>query len=58
VLMDRLDAMRAFVAVAEAQGFAAAARRLALSAPAVTRAIAKLEERVDARRAFFTARRA
>ena len=35
--------MRAFVAVAEEQGFAAAARRLAVSPPVVTRAIAALE---------------
>jgi DNA-binding transcriptional LysR family regulator len=47
--MDRIDAMRAFVAVAEEGGFAAAARRLALSAPGVTRAIAALETRVGAR---------
>jgi len=33
-----------FVAVAEEQGFAAAARRLGFSAPAVTRAVAALEE--------------
>jgi DNA-binding transcriptional LysR family regulator len=42
--MDRLHLMTVFVAVAEAQGFAAAARRLAMSPPAVTRAIATLEE--------------
>lgn len=54
--VDRLDAMRAFVAVAEAQGFAAAARRLALSAPAVTRAVAALEERVGARLLHRTTR--
>jgi DNA-binding transcriptional LysR family regulator len=47
--MDRIDAMRAFVAVAEEGGFAAAARRLALSGPAVTRAVAALETRVGAR---------
>lgn len=40
--------MRVFVAVAEARGFAAGARNLAMSAPAVTRAIAALEERVGA----------
>ena len=44
--MDRLDSMRVFVAVAEQQGFAAAARRLGLSAPSVTRAVAALEERI------------
>jgi DNA-binding transcriptional LysR family regulator len=47
--MDRLDAMQAFVAVADLQGFAAAARRLGLSPPAVTRLVAALEERLGAR---------
>lgn len=47
--MDQLDAMRIFVAVAEAQGFAAAARQLQLSAPAVTRAVAALETSIGAR---------
>jgi DNA-binding transcriptional LysR family regulator len=47
--MDRLDAMRVFATVADAGGFAAAARRLHLSAPAVTRAIAGLEERIGTR---------
>jgi DNA-binding transcriptional LysR family regulator len=42
--MDRLDLMRTFVAVAEEEGFAAAARRLALSPPVVTRHVAALEE--------------
>ena len=41
--MDRLHAMSVFVAVAETQGFAAAARRLHMSPPAVTRAVAALE---------------
>jgi DNA-binding transcriptional LysR family regulator len=44
--MDRLDNLRVFVAVAEANGFAEAARRLGLSASAVTRAILALEERL------------
>ncbi len=44
--MDRLDAMRIFVAVAEAAGFAQAARQLRLSPPSVTRAVATLEERL------------
>src|SRR5882672_8380143 len=44
--MDRLDILRVFVAVAEANGFAEAARRLAVSAPAVTRAILALEQRL------------
>jgi DNA-binding transcriptional LysR family regulator len=44
--MDRLHLMTVFVAVAEAQSFAAAARRLAMSPPAVTRAVATLEARL------------
>lgn len=47
--MDRLDAMQAFVTVADLQGFAPAARKLGLSAPAVTRLIAALEDRLGAR---------
>ena len=46
--VDRLETMRVFVAVAEARGFAAAARRLAMSPPAVTRAVAAVERRVGA----------
>ena len=47
--MDRLDAMQAFVAVADLQGFAPAARKLGLSPSAVTRLIAALEDRLGAR---------
>ncbi|MEO8153753.1 MAG: LysR family transcriptional regulator [Rhizobacter sp.] len=46
--MDKLEGMRIFVAVADACGFAPAARELGLSPPAVTRAIAALEARVGA----------
>jgi DNA-binding transcriptional LysR family regulator len=46
--MDHLDSLRAFVAVADSAGFAAAARKLGLSAPAVTRAIAAIETRLGA----------
>lgn len=46
--MDRLDAMRIFVTVAETAGFAQAARQLRLSPPSVTRAVAALEERLGA----------
>ena len=46
--MDKLEGMRIFVAVADARGFAPAARGLGLSPPAVTRAIAALEARVGA----------
>ena len=42
--MKRLEAMVAFVAVSELRGFAPAARRLGVSASAVTRLIAALEE--------------
>ncbi|KGJ87502.1 LysR family transcriptional regulator [Thalassotalea sp. ND16A] len=44
--MDNLHLMTVFVAVAEEQGFAAGARRLAMSPPAVTRAVAALEEKL------------
>jgi DNA-binding transcriptional LysR family regulator len=47
--MDRIDAMAAFVAVADLQGFAPAARRLGLSPSNVTRLIAALEDRLGAR---------
>ncbi len=42
--MDRLNSMAIFVAVAEQEGFAGAARLLNISPPAVTRAVAALEE--------------
>ena len=44
--MDRFHLMNVYVAVAEEQGFASAARRLGMSPPAVTRAIAALERRL------------
>src|SRR3954465_3439820 len=47
--MDRIDAMAAFVAVADLEGFAPAARKLGLSPSAVTRLIAALEGRLGAR---------
>ena len=47
--MDRLHLMTIFVAVAESQSFSAAARRLGLSASAVTRAVATLEKRLGVR---------
>lgn len=47
--MDQLDAMRVFVAVAEARGFAAGARRVGRSAPVATRAVARLERRLGTR---------
>lgn len=42
--MDRFFCMQVFVTVGEGQGFAAAARRLGISPPAVTRAIGALEQ--------------
>jgi DNA-binding transcriptional LysR family regulator len=47
--MDRIDAMQAFVVVADLKGFAAAARKLDLSPPAVTRLIAALEQHLGVR---------
>jgi DNA-binding transcriptional LysR family regulator len=47
--MDRLDAMQAFVTVADLKGFAPAARKLGLSPSGVTRLIAALENRLGAR---------
>src|ERR1700720_578676 len=47
--MDRIDAMQAFVAVADLQGFAPAARKLGLSPSGVARLIAALEQRLRAR---------
>ena len=46
--MDRIEEMKAFVAVAEESGFAAAAHRLGLSPPTVTRSVAALEARLGA----------
>jgi DNA-binding transcriptional LysR family regulator len=54
--VDRLESMRVFVAVAEAQGFASAARRLGMSPPAVTRAVGALEERIGTRLLHRTTR--
>jgi len=47
--MDRFHLMNVFVAVADAESFAGAARRLKLSPPAVTRAVLALEERLGVR---------
>ncbi|MEP7173489.1 MAG: LysR family transcriptional regulator [Aestuariivirga sp.] len=48
--------MRVFVKVAETSGFAGAARELHMSPPAVTRAIASLEEAIGARLLIRTTR--
>jgi len=47
--MDRWQAMRIFTKVAESESFAEAARHMHMSAPAVTRAVAALEEAIGAR---------
>ena len=47
--MDRLQTLTAFVAVADEGGFAPASRKLNVSPPSVTRAIAELEARLGAR---------
>jgi len=48
-MQDRLDALTIFVAVAERQSFAEAARQLSRSSASVTRAVAALEERLQTR---------
>ena len=48
-MQDRLDALTIFVAVAEQQSFAEAARQLGRSPASVTRAVAALEERLQTR---------
>lgn len=47
--MDRLHLITVFVAVVDASGFAGAARKLGISAPAVTRAINELEAHLGVR---------
>ena len=47
--MSRLQAMQVFVRVAETSGFAEAARQLHMSPPAVTRAVAALEDIIGTR---------
>ena len=47
--MDRLRAIELFVAIADSGSFAKAANKLRMSPPAVTRAVASLEERLGAR---------
>jgi DNA-binding transcriptional LysR family regulator len=48
-MQDRLDALTIFVAVAEQQSFAEAARQLSRSPASVTRGVAALEERLQIR---------
>lgn len=54
--MDRFQEMQVFQAVAEEQSFNRAARRLALSAPSVTRAVAALEKRLGTKLLHRTTR--
>ncbi len=54
--MDRLQTMAVFIAVAEEAGFAAAARRMNMSPPSVTRAVGELEARLGARLLHRTTR--
>jgi DNA-binding transcriptional LysR family regulator len=46
--VDRLDELAIFIAILDEGSLAAAGRKLRRSPPAVTRALATLEERVDA----------
>ncbi len=54
--MDRFQSLRVFVKVAERGAFAAAARELAMSPPAVTRAVSALEDRIGTRLLVRTTR--
>lgn len=54
--MDQLHLMTVFSTVAEEQGFSAAARRLNMSPPAVTRAIAALEDELGIKLLIRTTR--
>jgi hypothetical protein len=47
--MDRLKAMRAFVQVVDSGSFSAAARRLNVGQPALSKSIAQLEDRLGAK---------
>jgi DNA-binding transcriptional LysR family regulator len=47
--LDRFTAMKAFVAVADAEGFAPAAARLSMSPSVVTRLVARLEDQLGIR---------
>ena len=54
--MDRWQAMRVFVKVAETGGFAGAARQLHMSPPSVTRVISGLEDMIGTRLLIRTTR--
>ncbi|WP_156367095.1 helix-turn-helix domain-containing protein, partial [Bosea thiooxidans] len=55
--MDRIEELAIFVAIVDDGSLAGAARRLRKSRPAVTRALAALEERVGAQLIARTTRR-
>jgi DNA-binding transcriptional LysR family regulator len=55
--MSRWDGIDEFTAVAEQASFSAAARRLGLSTSAVSREIARLEDRLQTRLLHRTTRR-
>ncbi|HUS97807.1 MAG TPA: LysR family transcriptional regulator [Hyphomicrobiaceae bacterium] len=55
--MDRLGAMRVFVAVVEAQGFSAASRALGMPVPTVCRKIAELENQIGTQLLIRTTRK-
>lgn len=54
--MDRIHLMAAFIAVGEEQSFAAAAHRLGMSRPSITRAISSLEDAVGVKLLLRTTR--
>lgn len=54
--MDRFTEMQIFVAVAESEGFAAGSRKLKISPPAATRAVADLEQRLGIKLLIRTTR--
>jgi DNA-binding transcriptional LysR family regulator len=54
--MDRIEAMTAFIAVADLRSFVAAARKLKVSPSAVTRLVAALEEQLSVRLLYRTTR--
>lgn len=55
--MDRLSAMKVYVAVVESQGFSAASRTLGMSVPTVCRKIAELESQLGAQLLIRSTRR-
>lgn len=54
--MDQLHLMQVFESVAQSKGFAAAARKLNMSPPAVTRAVAALENQLGVKLLYRTTR--